>query len=138
MPCFPSFYHPTEHHLSLVTRLPCIHYFFSIDTILEAYNEIIDERGIEAEWYRRKHNFCQPWERGHTTNGTTLRQFRRYFKDQDWEIVLQSQLPVGSIGRNMVKKKWFKVTSCLLKPLTEIPGMQELFIHRITYILKKK
>ncbi|MFC2056417.1 class I SAM-dependent methyltransferase, partial [Chloroflexota bacterium] len=43
---FPSYFHPTGHHLSSVTITPGIHYFFSGKNLIDAYNEIVDERGI--------------------------------------------------------------------------------------------
>lgn len=47
---FPSYYQPIEHHLTLATMTPCLHWIFSGQTLVRAYYEILDERGEEAYW----------------------------------------------------------------------------------------
>ena len=42
---FPQFYQPLESHLTLVSKTPALHWIFSGQTLTDAYNEIIDERG---------------------------------------------------------------------------------------------
>src|SRR5512134_643503 len=36
---------PTEHHLGLVTRTPCLHWFFSGAELVRAYDATIADRG---------------------------------------------------------------------------------------------
>jgi SAM-dependent methyltransferase len=134
---FPSYFHPAEHHLSLVTRTPFIHYFFSAKTLIKAYNEIIEERGHDSYWYRRQTYNPEEWERCNAINGTTLRQFKKLISKDKYKIVLQSRKPIGSIGRNMVKIIWPLYFSYILYPMVFIPGIQEIILHRITYILEK-
>jgi len=134
---FPGYFHPTEHHLALATRLPCIHYLFSGETLVRAYNEILEERGEEADWYKRPSPQMEPWERGNTINGTTLAQFRRFVRDRDWKVVLHSRKPIGSIGRNVSKVRALALLSRPFGVATNIPGLREIFLHRITYILQK-
>ena len=67
---FPGFYHPSQHHLSLVTNFPYIHYLFDGQTLIKAYNEIIEERSYSAIWYKRNPLDLKDWERGNTINGT--------------------------------------------------------------------
>jgi ubiquinone/menaquinone biosynthesis C-methylase UbiE len=134
---FPGYFHPTEHHLALATRLPCIHYFFSGETLVRAYNEILEERGESAYWYKRRSPQMEPWERGNTINGTTLVQFRRFIRDHDWKVVLHSRKPIGSIGRNVSKVRALALLSRPFGVATNIPGLREMFLHRITYILQK-
>ena len=134
---FPSYFHPIEHHLSLVTRTPMLHYFFSSETLISAYNEIIEERGNEAYWYNRFSKRPELWERCNTINGTTLKKFRNTIENKDWKIILHSRLPIGRIGRNVSKIKWLLGVSCVLSPFTYIPGIQEIALHRITFVLEK-
>ncbi len=134
---FPGYFHPTEHHLALATRLPCIHYLFSGETLVRAYNEILEERGEEADWYKRPSPRMEPWERGNTINGTTLAQFRRFVRDRDWKVVLHSRKPIGSIGRNVSKVRALALLSRPFGVATNIPGLREIFLHRITYVLEK-
>lgn len=134
---FPSYYQPVEHHLSLVTKMPFIHYFFNGKTLVNAYYEVIQERGEEAYWYRRSSPKLMDWEKGNTINGTTLSKFLKILKNSAWTINYQSRKPIGSIGRNISKNKVFKVISKLLIPLVYVPGFREMFLHRITFILSK-
>lgn len=135
---FPSYFHPREHHLSLVTRTPFFHYFFSSETLISAYNEILEERGYDAYWYNRFSSSSEPWERCNTINGTTLKKFKNIIKNKDWKIILHSRKPIGRIGRNVSKIKWLFAVSYLLSPLTFIPGIQEIVLHRITFVLEKQ
>ena len=134
---FPGFFHPTEHHLSLVTKTPCIHWFFSGETLVGAYNEVLEERGEEAYWYRRSSPNLEPWERGNTINGTTLKRFKGLIGSMDWRVVRPVRKPIGSIGRNVSRNRPIRTVSKLLLPLTEVPVLQEMFTHRITYVLGK-
>jgi SAM-dependent methyltransferase len=134
---FPSWYHPIEHHLSLVTKTPFFHYFFRSRTLIKAYFDIIEERGENAYWYKRNAQSPKSWERGNTVNGTTLSGFKKLLSSDKWKILLHSKKPIGSVGRSITKKKSFVILSRLLSPLTLIPGIREIFLHRITFILEK-
>jgi len=134
---FPGYFHPTEHHLALATRLPCIHYLFSGETLVRAYHEILEERGEEAYWYKRRSPKMESWERGNTINGTTLAQFRRFIRDRDWKVILHSRKAIGSIGRNASKMRALALLSRPFKVAASVPGLREMFLHRITYILQK-
>lgn len=134
---FPSYFHPMQHHLSLVTKVPCIHWFFSGKTCIKAYNEILEERGEMTYWYKRKYTNLESWERGNTINGITLNKFVTIINDMNWRAVRLIRNPIGSIGRSVSKNRLIRVISKLFSPLTRVPGLCELFLHRITYILEK-
>jgi SAM-dependent methyltransferase len=134
---FPSYFHPTEHHLALATRLPGIHYLFSGRTLVRAYHEILEERGEAACWYRRRSPQLERWERGNTINGTTLARFRRFISEGDWRVLLHSTKPIGSIGRNASKLRGAALLSPAFGLAARLPGLREIFLHRITYILEK-
>jgi 2-polyprenyl-3-methyl-5-hydroxy-6-metoxy-1,4-benzoquinol methylase len=134
---FPSYYQPNEHHLSMVTRCPGLQYFFSSRTLLKAYCEILDERGGAADWYRRPRAGLAAWERGNAINGTTLARFRRYIAAADWVPVRHVRKPIGGVGRSASRSKLLKAISLLCSPLARLPGLEEIFLHRITYILRK-
>jgi 2-polyprenyl-3-methyl-5-hydroxy-6-metoxy-1,4-benzoquinol methylase len=135
---FPSYFHPTEHHLALVTKMPGIHYLFSGKTLVRAYYEILEERGEAAYWYKRKSPQLQPWERGNTINGTTLAKFRRMLRNGGWKILLHSTKPIGSIGRNATRMRSAALLTPAFGVAARMPGLRELFLHRITYILEKE
>ena len=134
---FPSYYQPVEHHLSMVTRCPGLQYLFSGRTLLKAYCEILNERGSSADWYQRRSIDLEPWERGNTINGTTLAQFRRYIHDSHWVTLHHIRKPIGSIGRNASKSRILKGISLLCHPFALLPGFEEIFLHRISFILQK-
>lgn len=134
---FPSYFQPVEHHLSLVTKMPFIQYFFSGKTLVKAYYEIIQERGEEAYWYKRNSSDLMSWEKGNTINGTTLSKFLKLLKNRGWVVNYQSRKPIGSIGRNISKNKLFKIFSVFIYPLVYVPVLREVFLHRITFILEK-
>jgi SAM-dependent methyltransferase len=134
---FPSYYQPLEHHLGLVSMTPGLHWVFSGKTLVKAYCEILDERGEDAYWYKRKSPTLEPWEKGHTINGATFAQFREIIARQGWHVYRQVHKPIGSVGRNVERNKGARLLGSLFFPLTYIPGLQELFLHRNTFILTK-
>ncbi|NJP05223.1 MAG: class I SAM-dependent methyltransferase [Chloroflexaceae bacterium] len=137
MVVFPNFFHPLEHHLGLVTDMPAIHYVFPGEILIQAYCDIINDRGAEAAWYRREQPVLQPWERGHTINGTTLARFRHIIRSQNWEIMLHSRKPIGSVGRNASKKLIYQLIALFFYPLAYLPFFEEIVLQRITFILQK-
>ena len=134
---FPSYYQPVEHHLALVTQLPGLQYLFSGKTLVQAYWEILEERGSEAIWYKRRSPNLNPWEKGNTINGLTLRAFKKLIKKSDWRITSQAMFPIGAIGRNSSRSKLRRILAPIFYPLTYIPGLQEVFLHRVSFILEK-
>jgi SAM-dependent methyltransferase len=134
---FPGYFQPLEHHLSLATRAPFIHYVFGGDTLVRAYHEILEARGDAAAWYKRSSPSLAPWERGNTINGLTLRTFRRLVKQSDLRVVLQSHQPLGGVGRRAVTDRRVRVVSRLLRPLAQLPLLEEAFLHRIAVVLER-
>jgi ubiquinone/menaquinone biosynthesis C-methylase UbiE len=134
---FPSYFNPMEHHLSLVTNLPCIHWLFNGQTLMRAYWELLEERGNEAYWYKRSSQQLESWERCNSINGTTFLKFRAIIRTMKWEVQSEVHKQLGSVGRNVSQFPFLLVISKLLFPLTFIPVIQEAFLHRITFILKK-
>ena len=134
---FPGYFHPTEHHLDLATKLPCIHYFFSGETLVRAYNEILEERGEGAYWYKRQSpangtlGERQYDQRDHARTVPPLHPRTRL------NVVLHSTKPIGSIGRNASKSRALALLSHPFGVAANIPGLHEMFLHRITYILQK-
>jgi SAM-dependent methyltransferase len=134
---FPSYYQPVEHHLALATRVPGLQYLFSGATLTRAYYEMLRERGSDAQWYWRATPELEAWEKGNTINGTTYRGFAKLIREGGWNVLLNSRAPLGSIGRHASRKLSYRLMSQLFAPLTALPGLQEIFLHRVTYILQK-
>ena len=131
---FPSYYQPVEHHLSLVTRTPGLQYLFSGATLIDAYRELLEQRGAAAGWYGRGPR--EPWERGNTINGTTNRAFRRLVRAQEWEVTFQARRPIGSIGRRAHCTR-ARLLGLAAAPLTRVPGLEEIALHRLSYVLTR-
>lgn len=133
---FPGYFQPIEHHLSLVTRTPFLHWIFSGRTLIKAYTEIIATRGESAVWYARSAELA-PWERLNTINGTTARRFRKMVRQRGWNTISRSKKPMGSIGRRASQHRGLKMVSAILGLLTPIPILDEFLLHRVTYVLGK-
>jgi len=126
---FPAFYGPVSHHLDLVTRTPCLHWFFSYPTLLKSYLSIIDQRGNRAIWYKRKSQEPLPFEKGYTINGTTAAQFRRLIAGK-WSIVFDGFSDKKSQSKQPVKRLLINALKTV-----DIPVFREL--SDIVYVLKK-
>jgi len=134
---FPGFFHPIEHHLGDVTYAPFLHYFFSGEQLVRAYNEIIAERGEAAAWYARRQPGLASWERGVTINGTTVRGFRRMICRTNWIVEHRPVLPLLRVGRRLAGRPFLRALSYLLAPFAHLPILEEILCHRIIYILRK-
>lgn len=135
---FPSYFNPIEHHLSLVTLTPFIHYFFSGRDLIDVYNEIIDERGKEASWYKRRHRELEPWERGNTINGTTKAKFRRLVRDGNWKIDYEHKRSFLSTGGIVNRYPALKLIGYIINPFAQLPLLEEFLCDSIVYILEKE
>jgi SAM-dependent methyltransferase len=134
---FPSYYHPTEHHLNIVSATPLIHWFFSNKILMEVYYDIMEENpeyGYNTYQSRRP---LEPWEKLYSINGTTLKAFHKLIKLQPWKSRKHVPFPIGSHG--IISKKYPVLK--LVRPLfylgTKIPVLNECCNHRIVYILEK-
>jgi len=134
---FPSYFNPIEHHLSAVTRTPCLHYFFSGRDLVEVYNEMIDEKGEEASWYKRPNRDLEPWERCNTINGMTKAKFRRLLEATNWNIYYEHNPSLLSVGGIASKYPALKLLGYLITPLAQLRILEEYLSSSIVYILEK-
>lgn len=133
---FPQFFQPLESHLDFVTRLPALQWFFSGKSLTAAYNDIIQERGIEASWYKEDKSLTE-WERLPTLNGITVRQFRNIISSNlGWKIVYQNRSPILSHGRK-ANKYIFRLLRLAFFVPARMPYLEELFLGRICWVIKK-
>jgi hypothetical protein len=135
---FPSYFQPNEHHLGLATRIPGLQLMFSGGTLVDAYFRELEERGDDSTWYRRASPALGDWERGHTLNGITFGKFSRLIDDRKWQTVHTSRRPIGSVGRNVSRIRGLNRVARALRPLTLVPGLQEVLLHRIVVVLRKR
>lgn len=134
---FQGFYHPKSHYLFLVTGTPCIHYIFSRNTLSQAYEEILDERGDEARWYRREKRGLESWERTYNNNGVTKASFRALARAAGFVIERDHPLALGETGRTRRRLPVLGAAVPLLRLLARMPVLEEAFCHRIAMVLQK-
>ena len=134
---FPSYFHPTEHHLRLVTRIPCIHWFFSGKTLTTAYCKILERRGDDAYWYKRSSPCLESWEKCNSVNGTTFSQFKKLVHVTKWQVFKEVHKALGSVGRMNPRCAIARLIGKCLAPLTYLPYLQEVALHRIIFVLVK-
>lgn len=67
----------------------------------------------------------------------TYRGFGELIREGGWKVVMNSRAPIGSIGRNASRRLYYRLMSRVFAPLTALPGLQEIFLHRVTYRLEK-
>jgi len=134
---FPSFYHPWGNHLGMVTRFPWLH-LLSSDRLLEAaYTSLLRERGGAAYWYDTNNTMAMHRHRFNGVNGITAARFRTLARRLRFPLVFRSASPIFSAGRRVQKEPWLKLLALPLWPLALLPGLEELVLHRVCYILQK-
>lgn len=126
---FLTVFYPAGHHLDLVTRTPCMQWLFSYERLLQVYFEVLDERGVSAEWYTRPERYPLPYERGYTTNGVSAREFDRLVR-RDWHVLYDRFDIIESHSPHPIKR----FMELYLKRL-RLPILRELY--EIAYILQK-
>ena len=135
---FPQFYQPLESHLTLVSKTPALHWIFSGQTLTDAYNEIIDERGEAAYWYKSENKKLEYWEEHQHLNGITIRKFKKIIsKNQLWVTDYWGNSPILSDGKKS-EMLIFKILRLLFIIPARIPLLNELFLGRICCVLTNK
>jgi SAM-dependent methyltransferase len=134
---FPGYYHPKEHHLFLATRTPFVHYLFGRQVLGLAYQELLDERGDRAAWYRRDLPAFLPWERSFMINGMSKRRFRALARRTGFEIELDYPLTLGETGKIRRRHPIVGLPVPIFKLAARVPVLEEAFTHRIVMALKK-
>ncbi len=134
---FPSYYQPVAHHLSIVTKAPCIHWFYSPETLMETYWDILDENPEYRDRMNQKRRPLYDYEKLYIINGTTLKQFRAHILKQPWANREFIPLPLGAFGKVVNKHRFLKPLQYVFALGARIPVVDEAFNHRIVYILTR-
>jgi SAM-dependent methyltransferase len=134
---FPPFFQPLEAHLGMATGMPALQWIFPGKVLMQAYWEILTERGPGADWYKPKTRELADWERLPTLNGITIRKFRRILKAQPgWRMLWWSTAPILSDGRR-AQQPIFRLLRSLFALPAKMPLLEELFLGRICCVLEK-
>jgi ubiquinone/menaquinone biosynthesis C-methylase UbiE len=134
---FPSFYHPTQHHLFSVSRAPFIHYLFSSKDIMDVFYDILDDNPEYRDRIGARRRPLEPWERLYIINGTTLRMYRKIVFQYPWSNSQQIYLPLGLNGRLVKTHPVLKGLLSLTWIASRLPGLEEVFNNRISFIHTK-
>lgn len=119
----PPYYHPTGAHLSDAIGIPWVQIWFSEQTLIDAYKELI--RGVPDEADRLALRFSVGADgKEHITyiNKMTLRRFRGILRDLGVTPVFYKEIPL---------RRYFT-------PLTKLPGIKELFVKMVACVIEKK
>jgi SAM-dependent methyltransferase len=133
---FPSYYFPLGGpHLDFVSRTPFIQWFFDAGTLQQAYDEILDSRGSDADWYRTPKFPWQKLSAGIGVNGTTLHTFKVLVKQVGFTNMTIFPTPLLSVSDITVTHPKLKSVCEGLKPLLGFELLQEYLCHRIVALL---
>ncbi len=129
---FPTYYHPYAHHLK-ISYAPLAHWFFSDETLRKAQNEIYADSGSQ---YAHFHTEAQPYYRLPGLNGITARRAWRLIRRQKWEIVRNVRWGLPRVGRRARTPLLARVSQ-INSVLGRVPGLDEIFLDRVSVILRK-
>ena len=135
---FPQYLQPLCSHLD-VTKLPCLHWFFSGSTITKAAYDVYIERGRDAYWYARKSPKLEEWEKLPSLNGISIFKFRQIICKKSWKIIYQNKRPIlaGKTAQQRLPNILFQFIRHFLGIFACIPFLEELFLNRVVFILEK-
>lgn len=134
---FPSYWHPTQHHLTDVTSAPCIHWFFSPQKLMEAYWEILDDNPVYRDYKGIERRPLHTWEKLWIINGTTMRKFRKIIAECSWSGISHVPVPIGTVGKVVSNNPSLKAVRFVSRILARLPFFEESANQRIVYILTK-
>lgn len=130
---FPPYFHPRGAHLDgYVSRLPYASVLFPSKILLTAIDELLEERG---DGYRPQK--LRAGDRLYALNGLTIGKFLRILNKSEFEI---SKLEFLPLLNRMIRQygTWkMRYYAWALYPLSRVPGLREMFIHRVVAVLRK-
>lgn len=119
---FPPYYHPFGAHLSDVIGFPWVHLFFSDETLIQVYKDLVkDLPDGESRINFRISKNKEGKEYFSYINEMTIKRFNSILKETDYKIMYYNEVPL----RNF------------LKPLAKTPGLKEGFVRMVVGILEK-
>lgn len=119
---FPPYYHPFGAHLSDVIGFPWVHLFFSDETLIQVYKDLVkDLPDGESRINFRISKNREGKEYFSYINRMTIKRFNSILKETDYKIIYYNEVPL----RNF------------LKPLAKTPGLKEGFVRMVVGILEK-
>jgi SAM-dependent methyltransferase len=130
---FPPFYHPTGSHLEgWISKMPWPNLLFRCDTLICAVQEIMRERNDGYEPNRmRKHD--KLW----ALNGVTIRSFKAVIYNREFRNVKIDLAPLFCRMSERWARWRMRYYAPFFRPLSHMPVLNELFVHRIVLDITK-
>jgi SAM-dependent methyltransferase len=126
---FPPFYHPTGAHLDAwASRMPWPQVFFRPRTLMRAALAL--GNGFQPLPLR-------PSDKLWMLNGATVASVKRLVRDLDADVTL-NLAPLFSPLNEKWERWRMKYYAPLVAPLRFVPGVRELFVHRIVMRARKR
>ena len=120
---FPPYYHPFGAHLSDAIYIPWVHMFYSEQTLISAYKELV--KGLPDGADRVKFRISER-ENGEEyfsyINKMTIKRFKGIIKKLNLKPVYYNEVPLRSF----------------LAPLAKLPALREMFIKMTVVALEKE
>lgn len=119
---FPPYYHPYGAHLSDAIGFPWVHLFFSEQTLIGVYKELVKDLpdGDERIAFRISSD-----EKGEEyfsyINHMTISRFRKILPKTDFRVAHYDEIPLRSI----------------VAPFAKLPLFKEVFVKMVVVILEK-
>lgn len=134
---FPSYFHPTQHHLFEATHAPFVHWFFNPERIMRTYWRMLEKDPPYQKRIGVHRRPLEEWEKLRTINGTTKKKFERMARLMGWQSIEFVPLPFGIAGTAVQRRSLIKALRWLSAPLTRIPLLEEVSNQRVVCILRK-
>lgn len=120
---FPPYYHPYGAHLSDVMGFPWIHLFFSDETLIKVYKDLVEDLpdGQSRIDFRISRD-----EKGREyfsyINRMTIKRFNKILNETDYQIIYYQEVPLRKF----------------LTPLARAPFLKEGLVKMVVSILQKR
>lgn len=134
---FPSYFHPTQHHLFEATYAPCVHWCFAPATLMSAYWEILNDNPLHRDSIGVVQRDLEPWEKLRTINGTTQASFEKILRNMNWASAEFVRLPFGIAGTAVQRRPALKYLKWVTGPMARIPVLSEVANQRVVCMLRK-
>jgi ubiquinone/menaquinone biosynthesis C-methylase UbiE len=133
---FPPYYGARAHHLDFITTIPFLHHIFAPKTLVQAANQIIEERSMSRDGMLSSPvRAYQGREVLPRLNGTTEREFKKLVAHSPFEVIDITLLPFAWGPGGALKKgvRWF----CQIILKWPLPFTRDVFVSTIRCILRK-
>lgn len=136
---FPSFNFPFGGaHIDHVTGTPFLEWFFSPDTLNQAYQEIADGWGEQLDWYRSAEDTEGNWaivKGGIGVNGAGYEEFVSEAADAGFARLEFVKIPLLKVSETAIRHPAVKGFSTLIKPLLASDRLKDYLTHRLVFVL---